>query len=235
MLIADEDVGESDGDEREVAANAFAAYLLAPTEDLRESVKASGGPPTPAGIVGLMRRYGLSYRAMAYRLRGTGLVTQKDLEHLLADGEGRIERLMRSQGFTEDAVFPAPTGVPELLAQGAMALFKAGVITEARLAELLDMTVEGLWLRSAMREWNDQKSLTWTRRRSGSCSGSGSPGPGHRRAFQGTWLRLLGRDGAHTPEQGETPRCSSRVVRAAGVHCQRDRGAGVARNARPPP
>lgn len=143
VLIADEDVGESDGDEREVAANAFAAYLLAPTEDLRESVKASGGPPTPAGIVGLMRRYGLSYRAMAYRLRGTGLVTQKDLEHLLADGEGRIERLMRSQGFTEDAVFPAPTGVPELLAQGAMALFKAGVITEARLAELLDMTVEG--------------------------------------------------------------------------------------------
>ncbi len=140
VLIADEEV-MADGDEREVAANAFAAYLLAPTEDLRESVKALGGPTTPTGLVGLMRRYGLSYQALAYRLRNTDLINQKTLDSLLADGEGQIARLMRSQGYAEDSAFPAPTGVPEMLARGAMTLFKERVISEARLAELLGMTV----------------------------------------------------------------------------------------------
>jgi hypothetical protein len=135
-------VGGADGDEREVAANAFAAYLLAPTEDLRESVKALGGPATPAGLVGIMRRYGLSYKALAYRLRNAGLINQKTLDNLLAAGEGKIDRLMKSQGYAEDSVFPAPTGVPEVLARGAMALFKERVISEARLAELLGLTVE---------------------------------------------------------------------------------------------
>jgi Zn-dependent peptidase ImmA (M78 family) len=142
VLIADEEVGATDGDEREVAANAFAAYLMVPTEDLRESVKALGGPPTPVGLVGLMRRYGLSYQALAYRLRNTDLITQKTLDRLLADGEGQIDRLMRSQGFAEDSIFPAPAGVPESLSLGAMTLFRRHVITEARLAELLGMTVE---------------------------------------------------------------------------------------------
>jgi Zn-dependent peptidase ImmA (M78 family) len=140
VLIADEEVG-TDGDERETAANAFAAYLLAPTEDLRDSFKALGGPPAPAGIVGLMRRYGLSYQALAYRLRNTGIVTQKALEALLTEGEGQIKRLMKSQGFDEDSIFLAPTGVPEVLSREAMRLFKERVISEARLAELLQMTL----------------------------------------------------------------------------------------------
>jgi Zn-dependent peptidase ImmA (M78 family) len=140
VLIADEEV-MTDGDEREAAANAFAAYLLAPTEDLCESVKALGGTVAPTGLVGLMRRYGLSYQALAYRLRNTGLIDQNALDCLLADGEGQIKRLMKSQGFAEDSVFPAPTGVPEALSQGAMALFRERVISEARLAELLGMTV----------------------------------------------------------------------------------------------
>jgi Zn-dependent peptidase ImmA (M78 family) len=140
VLIADEEVG-ADGDEREVAANAFAAYLLAPTEDLRDSVRALGGPVTPAGLVSLMRRYGMSYKALAYRLRNSGLVNQNALDSLLSEGEGKIERLMKSQGFTEDSLFPAPTGVPEVLSNGAMRLFKERVISEARLAELLHMTV----------------------------------------------------------------------------------------------
>jgi Zn-dependent peptidase ImmA (M78 family) len=141
VLIADEEVG-TDGDEREVAANAFAAYLLAPTEDIRDSVKSFGGTATPATLVGLMRRYGLSYQAVAYRLRNAGLINKATLDSLLAEGEGQIQRLMKSQGFAEDSIFPAPSGVPDLLARGAMALFKNRVITESRLAELLSMTPE---------------------------------------------------------------------------------------------
>ncbi|MBN1458940.1 MAG: ImmA/IrrE family metallo-endopeptidase [Armatimonadetes bacterium] len=141
VLIADEEVG-TDGDEREAAANAFAAYLLAPTEDLRDSVKAIGDPPTPAGLVRLMRRYGLSYQALAYRLRNTGLISQKALDALLTDGEGQVARLMRSQGFEEDSIFPAPRGVPEVLSREAMRLYRERVISDARLAELLRTTVE---------------------------------------------------------------------------------------------
>jgi Zn-dependent peptidase ImmA (M78 family) len=142
VLIADEDVIEADGDDREAAANAFAAYLLAPTEDLKEVVSTLGAPVTPAVIVGLMRRYGMSYQALAYRLRNTGLIDQKSLDGLLTEGEGRIDVLMKSQGFGEKEGFPAPPPLPDQLSWGAMELFKARVITEARLAELLHTTVD---------------------------------------------------------------------------------------------
>ena len=141
VLIADEKVG-TDGDERETAANAFAAYLLAPTEDLRDSVKALGGPPTPAGLVSLMRRYGLSYEALAYRLRNAGLIGQKALDALRAAREGQVARLMKRQGFDEYSIFPPPTEIPEVLSREAMRLFKDRVISEARLAELLQTTID---------------------------------------------------------------------------------------------
>ena len=140
FLIADQTV-DSDGDEREVAANAFAAYLLAPTEDLVDAVGALESPLTPAGLVSLMRRYGMSYRALAYRLRNANLIKQKTLDSLRAEGEGQIERLIESQGFNEKSIFPAPKDVPEAISGGAMRLFKDGVISEARLAELLHATV----------------------------------------------------------------------------------------------
>jgi Zn-dependent peptidase ImmA (M78 family) len=142
VVIADEEVGESDGDEREVAANAFAAYLLAPVEDLREWFKLLNGVPSPAKLVELMRRYGLSYQAVAYRLRNSGLITQKVLDELLTAGEGQIERLSKQQGFSEFAILPPPAAVPEVLSRGAMLLYREHVITEARLAELLGLPVE---------------------------------------------------------------------------------------------
>lgn len=142
VLMADEDVVGLNNDERETAANAFAAYLLAPTEDLRQWAAANEGPLVPARVVELMRRYGLSYQAVTYRLRNCGVITQRALDDLLAAGEGQIERLAERQGFSERAIFPPPGPIPEVMAQGAMRLFRGHVIDEARLAELLDLSIE---------------------------------------------------------------------------------------------
>ena len=143
VVIADEETGGSDGDEQEVAANTFAAYLLAPSEDLREWFRDLGSQQvTPSKVVGLMRRYGLSYQAVAYRLCNSGLIRQRKLEELLTTGEGQIDRLAKQQGFSESMIFPAPSVVPDQLRQGAILLYQRFVITEARLAEILELSIE---------------------------------------------------------------------------------------------
>jgi hypothetical protein len=86
--------------------------------------------------------WGLSYTAMVFRLHNAGVITAAKRDELRSGGEGRIDALLRQFGAPPDVPDPGYSRRPSDFLRSAMALYQKSVITDARLAQLLDMTVE---------------------------------------------------------------------------------------------
>jgi Zn-dependent peptidase ImmA (M78 family) len=143
LAIADKDVFDTRGNPLEIAANAFAGYLLAPDEALQQNLAGrSGKDVAPRDVVDLMRKYGLSYEATANRLNLAGIVNQSNRKRLLEEGEGQVERLVREAGFDEETVFPFGPDLPAELVDGALALYRDAVISADRLGDILGLAPE---------------------------------------------------------------------------------------------
>ncbi len=143
LAIADKDVFDTRGDPREVAANAFGGYLLAPDEALQQdSTGRARKDIVPRDVVELMRKYGLSYEATTNRLNLAGVVNQPNRKRVLEEGEGQIERLVREAGFDEEAIFPFGPDLPAELVDGALALYRDAVISADRLGDILELDPE---------------------------------------------------------------------------------------------
>lgn len=139
LLLADEDVFGSHNDAREIEANAFAAYFLAPDEGIRQRLgKHTGEHITQDMVVELMGVFGLSYDAMTYRLLNARLVNHAQRSALVDNP--MIERRMRRAGIDEDAHSRPPTHLPRAHISAALRLYEDHVVTPDRLGELLDMT-----------------------------------------------------------------------------------------------
>ena len=103
--IADKDVFDTKNDPAEVAANAFAAYLLLPDAAVCEEMDdLRNGDVTPEHLVELMRTYGVSYQVAANRLNNAGIINQPHRQRLLDEGDGQIEALMRAAGIDDEGL-----------------------------------------------------------------------------------------------------------------------------------
>ncbi len=140
LLIADHDVTRSSNDTREIEANAFAAYFLAPDEAVRGAVGAhSGDKITKDHVIDLMGNFGLSYIATTWRLLNAGVINQAQRAALGADPT--VEARLRRAGINEDTIFNLPTHLPRSHINDTLRLYEDHVVSPERLAELLDMTL----------------------------------------------------------------------------------------------
>lgn len=142
LVIADKDVLRTEGRPEEVAANAFAAYLMAPDEGLKAALGDKRNKAvTLDDVVELVRRFGLSHEATVYRLKNAGLINKPNLERLHEEAIGIKDWLTQRAGFREEELFPPGSPLPPLYLSHAMALYQHHVITADRLAELLGANV----------------------------------------------------------------------------------------------
>lgn len=140
QVFADENIFGST-ELQEVEANAFAAYLLAPDEALRQHVgERSGEDIDPELVVELMGAFGLSYDATTYRLLNADLVNRAQRERLCENP--MVEERMRRAGIDEQGNFNAPPALPREHINSTLKLYEESVITPQRLGELLDLPAE---------------------------------------------------------------------------------------------
>jgi|ERR1039458_81557 Zn-dependent peptidase ImmA (M78 family) len=138
LLLTDENIFGSQ-DAWEIEANAFAAYLLAPDEGVRQRLaKHTGDDITPDMVVETMAAFGLSYNAMTYRLLNVGLINRAQRAALIENA--LVEERMRRAGIDEDGSFKSPTHLPRTHINAALRLYEDHVVTPNRLGELLDMS-----------------------------------------------------------------------------------------------
>jgi Zn-dependent peptidase ImmA (M78 family) len=143
LVIADKDVSRTEGRPEEVAANAFAAYLMAPDEGLKTALEDRRNKAVGVDdVVELMRRFGLSFDATVFRLNNTGLINQANATRLRDEAAGIKELLTQRAGFREEDIFPPGSPLPPVYLSHAMALYQEHVISPNRLAELLDVPIE---------------------------------------------------------------------------------------------
>jgi Zn-dependent peptidase ImmA (M78 family) len=137
VVFVDDQLDLVGKDPREKEADAFAAYLLAPTKALKadlEGVK----DITFDTVIELMARYGLSYRALVYRLINTEIINKKQADALINDSEGRIEAAVATQGIhAKDAQALLGAEVPDSLRENSLKLYAHGLIAFDRLSEML--------------------------------------------------------------------------------------------------
>ncbi len=139
LLITDQDIFRS-GDPREVEANAFAAYLLAPDQAVRRVVgDRKGEQVTQDLVVELMGVFGLSYEATTWRLLNAEVINHAQRTALAENP--KVEDRLRRAGLDEDAIFKAPARLPRSHINAALRLYEDRVVSPDRLAELLDMTL----------------------------------------------------------------------------------------------
>ncbi|MFG2191331.1 helix-turn-helix domain-containing protein [Streptomyces sp. NPDC048639] len=124
----------------EIRANAFAAALLMPEEDMRAEVS---GPPGEDAFARLVTRYRVSPSAMAARLRALGLIDDAC--------RGRLRRLTTTDCHERagaiDACMAQAAGSntplpPVRLVNGLFTAYRAGETTLRPLAALLDSDVD---------------------------------------------------------------------------------------------
>jgi Zn-dependent peptidase ImmA (M78 family) len=138
LLFADENIF-APNDTQEVEANAFAAYLLAPDEGIRDRLgEHHGDAITPEMVIELMGAFELSYDSMTWRLLNTGLINRPQRDALIANA--MVEERMRRAGIEEER--RVPSHLPRAHITAALRLYEDHVVTPARLAELLDMSRE---------------------------------------------------------------------------------------------
>ena len=138
LLFADQDIFKPH-DAREIEANAFAAYFLAPDEGIRQRLgKHTGESITQDMVVELMGVFGLSYDATTYRLLNTQLINHAQRAALMENP--MIEERMRRAGIDEDTSSKPPTHLPRAHISATLRLYEDHVVTPDLLGELLDMT-----------------------------------------------------------------------------------------------
>ncbi|MEU6082983.1 ImmA/IrrE family metallo-endopeptidase [Streptomyces sp. NPDC047108] len=127
-------------DPDEIRANAFAAALLMPEEDVRARVS---GPPGEDAFAGLVTRYRVSPSAMAARLRALGLVDDACRGRLrrltTADCHERAGTIGACMTQAAGSNTPLP---PVRLVNGLFTAYQAGESTLRPLAALLDSDVD---------------------------------------------------------------------------------------------
>jgi len=143
VVFIDDQIGfGGEKEEHEVEADAFAAYFLAPTKVLRadlDGVKEI----TFDTIIELMGRYGLSFRATVWRLKNSGIISLKQANGLIEESEGRVNAAVAAKGiYDEEAKLFEGASLPDELEKNALKLYAHSVIDEARLAEMLRVSVE---------------------------------------------------------------------------------------------
>jgi Zn-dependent peptidase ImmA (M78 family) len=139
LLIADEDIFRSD-DQREVEANAFAAYFLAPDQVIRRVVgERRGEQITQDLVVQLMGVFGLSYDATTWRLVNAEVINHAQRTKLAENP--KVEERLRRAGLDEETIFQPPARLPRSHLSDALRLYEDHVVSADRLAELLDMTL----------------------------------------------------------------------------------------------
>jgi Zn-dependent peptidase ImmA (M78 family) len=157
LLIADEDISHSN-DPREVEANAFAAYLLAPDQAVRRVVGGrSGEQITQDLVVELMGIFGLSYDATTWRLRNAGAINHAQRTALAENP--KVEERLRRAGLDEETIFKPPAPLPRSHLNDALRLYEDHVVSPDRLAELLDMTLPDALAFAERRDVHPAKEL----------------------------------------------------------------------------
>ncbi len=126
-LLVDTDVMSTHHRIPEMRANAFAAALLMPEQEIRERVK---GTVTPALFASLVGEFLVSSDALAWRLKNLGLVTDAERSRLsrMSAAEAALE------GDWEDRYFElvkhqSRQRPPEALVQRSLRAFVAGEIS----------------------------------------------------------------------------------------------------------
>ncbi|AOR24989.1 ImmA/IrrE family metallo-endopeptidase (plasmid) [Clostridium taeniosporum] len=100
-------------DPKEIRANAFAAELLMPKDDIKEQLntltKNMNKDITSSIIVQLQQKYGVSYIAITKRLNEIGVIDnkkQKELEEIDFDSSA-LENLTKNLGYTNELNVPS--------------------------------------------------------------------------------------------------------------------------------
>lgn len=139
LLIADQDIFHSN-DPREIEANAFAAYLLAPDQAVLRIVgERRGGRITQDLVVQLMGVFGLSYDATTWRLLNAEIINHAQRTALAENP--KVEERLRRAGLDEETIFQPPAHLPRSHLNDALRLYEDHVVSADRLAELLDMAL----------------------------------------------------------------------------------------------
>jgi Zn-dependent peptidase ImmA (M78 family)/DNA-binding XRE family transcriptional regulator len=123
-------------DRVEKLANAFAAALLLPGDDIREEYQGrfGGRAPSDADFVDMARRYGVSTEALLWRLKSLGLLTEEFVRAKLESAEFR--RIDRSSmvGHWQEAPPPLPDRFVRLVALA----YQAGDLSRSAAAKYLE-------------------------------------------------------------------------------------------------
>lgn len=95
-------------DPHERLANAVAAELVAPSEEMRERFPAAhSGDVDPDGLVRAYVEFGISYQALVYRLHNIGRVNAAGRDRLLAESVGTWARRCSDPNLSRRASAPA--------------------------------------------------------------------------------------------------------------------------------
>jgi hypothetical protein len=143
FVHADKDIFEG-ADEFEAEANAFASHLLAPAPGLERVLREwDVDEITPSVVARLMQEFGVSYETAVYRLHNSQLINAATRDRLKREGLNNVRRLTREIGFVENVAYPLPqSSLPDWFEAETMQVFADGGLTEARLAELLRLSVD---------------------------------------------------------------------------------------------
>lgn len=139
VLLTDQEIRSDSSDTSEREANAFAAELLAPRAALLRDIEGRDEDSLePVDVVKLMRRYGVSYESLLYRLMNVGAISSRSRQRLETAGKGQVRNLERALGFDEEAAFGHHgQSLPEEFVLNVVHLYHEGAIDDERLAELL--------------------------------------------------------------------------------------------------
>lgn len=129
------------GVDPEKAAHRFAGAFLMPADAVRAEVGANRSSISVGELVALKGRFGASIQAIAYRCKDLGIISGPAFSQLY-----RVftSRGWRSPPYEEPATIPAEREEPKRFERLCYRALAEKVIGEARVAELLDISVREL-------------------------------------------------------------------------------------------
>jgi Zn-dependent peptidase ImmA (M78 family)/transcriptional regulator with XRE-family HTH domain len=147
-VVVDSDLFDN-GNPMEQRANAFAAALLMPADGLRDVI--ADRPIDAVVISELMRHFGVSFKALLYRLasRSTGLLTTQARDEWLQKQSSSVLRAANDPAPEELTRPDEAKRIPARLWRAAQAGYQSGRIGIGTLAALADEPPEQLFTRLA--------------------------------------------------------------------------------------
>lgn len=136
FVVGDIDVLVTGKDPAEIAANAFAANLMAPSRAVLAVLDGKRNTKVgPEDIVALMGRFGLSYEASCWRACNAGAISANYARRLI-EATG-VEALLAQAGIDEEAGFPTGPDLPASFVAKVDKLWRHHAIDETRHTEML--------------------------------------------------------------------------------------------------